>query len=70
MCLRKSEATVDRISVCYAFDDLTEHGIQCLPCKWCHKFVTVAVMTSYWFYNDVIGMPFCQGTKYNIPFIS
>ena len=31
ICLRKSEASVGRISVCYGIENLAEHGIHCLP---------------------------------------
>ena len=34
ICLRKSEVSVERISVCNAIENLAEHGINCLPCSW------------------------------------
>ena len=32
--LRKSEVTVERISVCDVTEKLKEHGINCLPCSY------------------------------------
>ena len=37
--LRKSEVTVERISVCNVFENLAEHGIYYLPCS-VTKYVT------------------------------
>ena len=34
ICLRKSEVTNERISVCYVIEKLMEHGIHCLPCSY------------------------------------
>ena len=31
--LRKSEVSVEKISVCNAIENLAEHGIHCLPCS-------------------------------------
>ena len=31
ICLKKSEVSVERISVCNVTEILAEHGIQCLP---------------------------------------
>ena len=33
ICLRKSEVTVENISVCNVIEKLMEHGIHCLPCS-------------------------------------
>ena len=33
ICLKKSGATIERISVCNATEILMEHGIHCLPCS-------------------------------------
>ena len=67
ICLRKSEVTVERISVCNVTEKMMEHGIQCLPCSCTTDVidVTVATTTSYWFQNDIIRMLFCHGTKHN-----
>ena len=32
ICLRKSEVSVERISVCSVIENLAEHDIRCLPC--------------------------------------
>ena len=34
MCLRKSEVSDERISVCYVIEKLLEHDIHCLPCSY------------------------------------
>ena len=34
ICLRKSEVTFERISVCNVTGKLAEHGIYCLPCSY------------------------------------
>ena len=34
ICLRKSEVTVERISVCNVTEKLLEHGIHSLPCSY------------------------------------
>ena len=34
VCLRKSEVTVERISVCNVPEKLMEHGIHCLLCSY------------------------------------
>ena len=31
ICLKKSEVSVERISVCNAIENLVEHSIHCLP---------------------------------------
>ena len=33
VCLRKSEVSVEKISVCRVTENLTKHGIYCLPCQ-------------------------------------
>ena len=33
ICLRKSEVSFERISVCKVTKNLTKHGINCLPCQ-------------------------------------
>ena len=32
ICLRKSEVSVEILSVCNVIEKLKEHGIHCLPC--------------------------------------
>ena len=32
ICLRKSENSVERISVCSVLENLAERGVHCLPC--------------------------------------
>ena len=34
ICLRKSETSLERISVCNVTENLAEHGIRCLPCSY------------------------------------
>ena len=31
ICLRKSEVTIERISICNVIEKLIEHGMNCLP---------------------------------------
>ena len=33
ICLRESEVSADRISVCYDIEKLVEYGIHCMPCS-------------------------------------
>ena len=69
VCLRKSEVTVGRISVCNVIENLTKHARHTLSAmllyQWRHRSVTVATMTPYWLQSDVIETPFCQRTKHN-----
>ena len=39
ICLRKSEITVERISVCNVIEKLMENGIHCLPCSHTNEVV-------------------------------
>ena len=61
ICLRKSEVSGRRISVCNVIENIEEHGIYCLPCSytnyiinlllqhlWCHTDLT-------WNHPDVIS---------------
>ena len=34
ICLRKSEVSVERISVCNVDENLAKHGIHCQPCSY------------------------------------
>ena len=34
ICLRKSEVSVESISVCYVTEKSEKHGIHCLPCSY------------------------------------
>ena len=34
ICLRKSEVSVERISVCNVIENLVEYGMHCLPCSY------------------------------------
>ena len=43
ICLRKSEVSVERISVCNGIENFVKHGIQCLPCSY-----TDDVMNMLW----------------------
>ena len=38
-CLRKSEVTVERISVRIVIEKLMEHGILCLPCSYINDVI-------------------------------
>ena len=38
-CLRTSEVTVERISVCNVIEKLIEHGIHCLPCSYTNDVI-------------------------------
>ena len=46
ICLRKSEATVERISVCNVIEKLMEHGMHCLP-SGCHSVKVVSKTVGY-----------------------
>ena len=37
--LRKSEVTVERISMCDVIEKLMEHGIHCLPCSYTNDVI-------------------------------
>ena len=39
ICLRKSEITVERISVCDVIEKLMEHGIHCLSCSYINDVI-------------------------------
>ena len=39
ICLRKSEVSVERISVCIVIEKLMEHGIHCLPCSYTNDII-------------------------------
>ena len=39
ICLRKSEITVERISVCNVIEKLMEHGIYCLLCCYTNDII-------------------------------
>ena len=43
ICLRKSEVTVGRISVCNVIENLAEHGIHCLPCSYTNDIMNMLV---------------------------
>ena len=44
-CMRKSEVSVERISVRNAIENLAEHGIHCLPCFYTNDIINVTVTT-------------------------
>ena len=39
ICLRNSEVTVERISVCNVIEKWMEHGIHCLPCSYTNDII-------------------------------
>ena len=41
ICLRKSEISVERISVCNDIENLAEHGLQCLPCSYTNDVINL-----------------------------
>ena len=41
ICLRKSEVTVERISVCNVIEKLMEYAIHCLPCSYTNSVIDV-----------------------------
>ena len=49
ICLKKSEVSVERISVCNVTENLAEHGMHFLPCSYTNDDinVTVTTMASY-----------------------
>ena len=66
ICLRKSEVSVEKKSVCNVIENLVEHGIHCLPCSYINdvKNVTATAMTSYSCLSKVTEVTFGQGTKH------
>ena len=44
-CMRKSEVSVERISVRNVNENLAEHGIHCLPCFYNNVIINVTVTT-------------------------
>ena len=44
ICLKKSDVTVERISVCNVTEKLMEHSIHCLPCSNTNDVVHVALL--------------------------
>ena len=49
ICLRKSEGSVKRFSVCDVIENLSERGMRCLPCSYTNDliYITLITMTSY-----------------------
>ena len=43
ICLRKSEVSVGRISVCNVIENLAVHGILCLPCSYTNDVLDVCL---------------------------
>ena len=41
ICLRKSQVSVERISVCNVIENVMEHGIHCLPCSYTNNVIDV-----------------------------
>ena len=41
ICLRKSEVTVERISVCNVIEKLMKHGVHCLPCPYTNDVINM-----------------------------
>ena len=41
ICLRKSEVSFRKISVCSVIENLAEHGIHCLPCFYSKDIITM-----------------------------
>ena len=41
ICLRKSEVSVERISVCNVTENLAEHGRHCLPCSYTNDVINM-----------------------------
>ena len=41
ICLRKSEVSVERLSVCNVTENLVEHGIYCLPCSYINDIINM-----------------------------
>ena len=41
ICLRKSEVSGERISVCNVIENLVEHGIHCLPCSYTNDVINI-----------------------------
>ena len=46
ICLRKSEVTDLRISVCNFIENMMEHGIHCLPCSNTNDVIDLLTMMS------------------------
>ena len=41
ICLRKSEISVERFSVCNIIENLEEHGIHSLPCSYTNDVINI-----------------------------
>ena len=67
ICLRKSEAFVERLSVCYVTEKYAEHGLYYLPCSGTNDIIYLLPQQLQVHIDvcDVIETSFCQGTKHN-----
>ena len=45
ICLRESEVSIKRISVCIVTENLVEHGSHCLPCSYTNDIIDVTIAT-------------------------
>ena len=65
ICLRKSEVSVERNSVCNVIENSAEHDIHCLSCSFTNDIINMLaynygiILMS----NHVNEITFCQGTK-------
>ena len=41
ICLRKSECSVEKNSVCIVIENLAGHGIHCLPCSYTNDVINM-----------------------------
>ena len=63
ICLRKHKVSVKRISVCNVIENLTEHGIHCLPSSYNNDVINM-LSKQVCCLRDVPEIAFCQGTKH------
>ena len=63
--LRKSEVSVERISVCNIIEKLMGRSMHWLPCFYTNDVInaTVPSMTSYWFQSDEVTSSGCHSVK-------
>ena len=66
ICLRKSEVTIERISVCNVIENLMEHGINCLPCSYTSGIIGLLPwqLRRHIDFEVIHRMSFCHSTKH------
>ena len=65
--LRKSEVTVERISVCYDIEKMMEHGIHCLPCSYTNEIIDLLPLQLRHHINFKVTLSGCHSVKILTP---